>query len=265
MEPAFFIYGILNLTPDSFSDGGVFLNEEKAFGHIEAMIEAGANGIDIGAESTRPGSDPVEADEQIRRLRSVLADFKSRFSVSLSLDTRSADVAAFGIDHGVDVINDVSALRGDQQMAKVVADAKVPVILMHMHAEPKTMQQSPNYDNPVEDISRFFKERIAFAQHHGIQSMILDPGIGFGKTLAHNLALLKHCDVFADLGFPLMMGVSRKSFIGQLSGADVDARLGGSVAANLFAMMQGVSYFRVHDVAEFKQAAMVFKAIMEVD
>eukprot|EP01047_Picozoa_sp_COSAG01_P006065 COSAG01_NODE_216_length_21695_cov_83.368772_3_plen_265_part_00 len=255
------IFGILNITPDSFSDGGLFLDEGKAFRKIEAMISAGADGIDVGASSSRPGALSIDAETEIARLKPVLSQFKKRFDVSLSLDTYHADVAAFGVDCGINILNDISALRFDQGMASVVAKAGVLLVLMHMQGQPKSMQQQPSYTDVVSEVYGFFEERLAYARSEGIEHCILDPGIGFGKTLTHNLLLLRDLSRFISLNCPVMLGTSRKSFIDHLHASPVSARLGGSLASIVLARQAGVSYLRVHDVYESKQACIVADAI----
>jgi dihydropteroate synthase len=214
------VMGILNVTPDSFSDPGDHFDSEVAVQAAWRMVEDGADLIDIGGESTRPGSDPVTRDEELRRVRPVLAALAGRLPAPLSIDTYRGEVAAAALEAGAFMVNDVTALRGDPEMAAVVRDAGCPIVLMHMLGKPKTMQDNPTYDNVVEDVFAFFVERLTWAVDNGIseENLLVDPGIGFGKTLAHNLALIRHLDSFRSLGRPVVLGASRKRFIGDVLG-----------------------------------------------
>ena len=259
------IFGILNITPDSFSDGGVFLDDKKAFQHIEKMILEGADGIDIGAESSRPGADSISVSEELRRLKPVIKQFKKYFDIKLSVDTTKSQVAEFSLNHGADMINDISACQDDAQMSSVLAQFQAPVILMHRQGTVKTMQDNPFYKDVVEELIVFFKNRLSDLLQKGLSSFILDPGIGFGKSLNHNLSLMKHLDQFVNLGYPVMLGSSRKSFISDVLNANVNQRLGGSLASCLRAFQAGVSYFRVHDVYETRQCLSVYNAILKAN
>jgi len=262
------LLGVLNITPDSFSDGGKFLAAEAATAQARRMVAEGAQALDLGAESTRPGSKGVSAQEQKKRLLPVLKVLRKDRTfakVPLSIDTQSAEVARACLGAGADLINDISALRHDKQMAKVVARAKCPVILMHMQGTPRTMQKNPLYEDVIEEIDLFFRRRIQAAHDAGIASakILLDPGIGFGKTLEHNLAILNRLSEFKALGRPLVVGVSRKRFLGALTGEESpERRVTASVAAGLFAVANGAAMLRVHDVAEHAKALKVVMAIL---
>ena len=255
--------GVLNVTPDSFSDGGRFFAPAAAIAQAQRMAAEGADILDVGAESTRPGSRRVSADEQIARLADVLPSVAA-LGPLVSIDTANAEVAAFALDAGAAVINDVSAGRDDPRMLPLAARRGAAVVLMHMLGEPRTMQADPHYDNVVADVRRFLDERLAAAQAAGVPRgrCIVDPGIGFGKRLEHNLAILAGVGELASLGCPLLIGVSRKRFIGELSGqAPPDCRLPGTLAACLAAWRRGATIFRVHDVAEATQAFAVAAAV----
>jgi len=257
------LMGVINLTPDSFSDGGLYQTTQDVFDQIQQMIDAGVDIIDIGAESSRPGSDRITADEEISRLYDVINSFKLHFNCLLSLDTTKAAVAKFGLEHGVDIMNDISALTFDNQMADVLKQYKPAVVLMHMKGTPKTMQQDISYDNVVSDVYQFLEERVSFCRSLGLESIIIDPGIGFGKRLEDNLSLLSSLGYFKQLQCPILVGTSRKSFISLLSESESDNRLAGTIASQLVAWQKGASVFRVHDVFEAKQAFDVCCAIEE--
>ncbi len=251
------VMGILNVTPDSFSDGGKFLDPQAAVAHALAMIEAGADIIDIGGESSRPGSAPVPLDEELRRVIPVveqLTHYALRITPSplLSVDTTKAEVARRALDAGAHIVNDISAGRFDPAMLPVAAQASAGVVLMHAQGTPQTMQQAPRYDDAAREVADFLRERIAAAQAAGIglEQIAVDPGIGFGKTVEHNMELLARLDEFRALGRPLLVGVSRKSFLGRLLGAEIADRLSASLAAAIWAVQHGANIVRVHDVAE---------------
>jgi dihydropteroate synthase len=253
--------GVLNVTPDSFSDGGDFLDPERASARAAAMLDEGAQIIDVGGESTRPGSDPVSPEEELRRvvpvIRGIMAE---RPEAIVSIDTYRAGTAEAALQAGASVVNDVSALRRDPGMPDVVADAGCPVILMHMLGEPKTMQRDPHYDDVVREVRDFLAGRAERAVAVGVEeeNIILDPGIGFGKTLEHNLALLRHLDSLVELGFPVLVGASRKTFIGKITGVEeARERVFGTVAANVIACARGATFFRVHDVRANREALAV--------
>ena len=258
------IMGILNVTPDSFSDGGRFLEPDAAVKRAVEMAEQGADLIDVGGESTRPQAVPVHVDEELRRIVPVVEEVRRRLSLPLSVDTTKAEVARRALDGGADVVNDVSALRGDPRMAEVVAAARCGLVLMHCQGTPRTMQVDPRYENVLEEIKQFLLERMEFARSAGIaeDQILLDPGIGFGKNFTHNLTILRRLSELSELGRPVCVGLSRKSFIGQIVGRPADDRLIGSVTAALFAMLQGARVLRVHDVAETRQALAVAEALV---
>jgi dihydropteroate synthase len=256
--------GVLNVTPDSFSDGGEFIGVEPAVAQAEKMFDEGAQVIDVGGESTRPGSDPVSPEEELRRVLPVIEGMVSARPDSIvSIDTYRSSVAEAALDAGAKAVNDVTAL-GDPRMAGLMAERGCPIILMHMLGEPKSMQQHPRYEDVVREVRDFLAERAQQAIRAGVQleNIILDPGIGFGKTLEHNLKLLKRLDSLVGLGFPVLVGVSRKSFLGKITGSeDPKSRLFGTVAANVLAYERGASLFRVHDVRANKEALAVAAAI----
>ncbi len=257
------IMGILNVTPDSFSDGGQYYDPAAAVAQALRMVAEGADIIDIGAESTRPGSDRISAAEQIGRIQPVLPEV-ARLDVTVSIDTTRSEVATFALDAGAAIINDVSAGRDDPGIFSLAADRNAALVLMHMLGEPKTMQENPQYDDIIAEVREFLAERLAAAQAAGVprQRCIVDPGIGFGKQLAHNLALLAGVGELASLDVPVLVGPSRKRFIGELTGAsDPQDRLPGSIAACQAAYESGATIFRVHDVAETVQALTVARAL----
>jgi dihydropteroate synthase len=257
------IMGVVNVTPDSFSDGGRFAGREAAIAHGRALLEAGADIIDIGGESTRPGAAPVSLQEELDRVIPVIAELAGAGAL-VSVDTRHAAVMTAAIEAGARIVNDVTALAGDAASLEVVARSNAAVVLMHMRGEPRTMQQDPVYDDAPLDIYDFFAERLAACAAAGIAAdrIALDPGIGFGKRDPHNLAILADFAVFHGLGCALLLGVSRKSFIGRLSrGEDADHRLPGSLAAALAGLERGAHIIRAHDVAETAQAFSIWRAI----
>jgi dihydropteroate synthase len=258
------LMGVLNVTPDSFSDGGEFFGVEPAVAQAEKMFDEGAQVIDVGGESTRPGSDPVSPEEELRRVLPVIqAMLSTRPDSIVSIDTYRSSVAEAALDAGAGAVNDVTAL-GDPRMAGLMAERGCPIILMHMLGEPKSMQQHPRYEDVVREVRDFLAERAQQALRAGVklENIILDPGIGFGKTPEHNLKLLKRLDSLVELGFPVLVGVSRKSFLGKITGSeDPKSRLFGTVAANVLAYERGASLFRVHDVRANKEALAVAAAI----
>jgi dihydropteroate synthase len=258
------VMGILNTTPDSFSDGGQFGNRASARAHAVRLMQEGADIIDIGGESTRPGADLVALEEEISRTKPTILDLRQVSSLPLSIDTRKAPVAAAALEAGVDWINDVSALSFDSEMAQVAARSGAPLCLMHAPSDPKTMQQKAHYEDVLLDVYDYLAAQIEFALSQGIlrQNIIVDPGIGFGKTLEHNLALLRGLAVFHGLGCPILLGASRKRFIGTISGAEkAQDRMAGSVAVALAAAGQGAQILRVHDVCETVQALKLWAAV----
>jgi dihydropteroate synthase len=263
------IMGVLNITPDSFSDGGKYFNWGAALSRSRELIDEGADIIDIGGESSRPGSDPVSAEDELQRVIPMVKSIRQFSQVAVSVDTAKAEVARQALEAGADIINDISALRFDREMASVIKEYKAPVVLMHMLGEPKTMQDAPNYENCLAEIKLFFEERIEFCERNGIarQGIIIDPGIGFGKRLQDNVAILRHLDEFRSLGCFLMLGTSRKSFIGNITGIKdhPEKRIGGSIASALLGIEKGVDILRVHDVAPTVEAVKVFKTITEAE
>lgn len=255
--------GILNVTPDSFSDGGRFFSSESISAQIDAMVEAGADIIDVGGESTRPFADPVSIEEELARVIPAIRRIRKNYSIPVSIDTTKAKVARQALNEGADIINDVSALRFDAGMVTLARESGVPVIIMHMLGTPADMQVAPHYDDVIAEIKEFFRERLAWAAENGVPAarMVIDPGIGFGKTVGHNLTILKRADEFAELGCPVLIGHSRKSFIGKLLGTEVDRRDVATAAISALLAMKGVSILRVHDVAKTVEAVRMAEAI----
>ena len=258
------IMGILNVTPDSFSDGGLFLDREKAVDHGMRMVDEGADIIDIGGESTRPGSEPTPSKEELKRVIPVLSAFKKKSGVPVSVDTQKADVASAVLDEGADIINDISALRNDPDMLPLLAGRQATVILMHMKGTPKTMQVRPCYQDVLAEVGSFLGERIRAATEKGLdaQRIVLDPGIGFGKRFEDNLNLIRNLNRLEILERPILMGISRKSFIGRILDAPADERLEGTIAAAVLSMVRGAHILRVHDVGAVRKAVAVAEAIM---
>ena len=257
------VMGVVNVTPDSFSDGGVSLRPENAVASARRMVEEGAAIVDVGGESTRPGSEPVSAEEELRRVRPVLEAVAGELPVSI--DTAKAEVAREAIALGAELVNDVTALRGDPLLAEVVAESGVYLSLMHMLGEPRTMQQDPRYDDVVDDIKAFLEERLRFALGAGIREELiaLDPGIGFGKTVEHNFQLIRRLDELTALGRPIVVGFSRKSSLGKILG-DPEAKTGplsASIAAAVAAYERGATILRVHDVREHVEALTTAQAV----
>jgi dihydropteroate synthase len=265
-SPGPVVVGILNVTPDSFSDGGKFIDPEAAAGHAAGLLDEGAGIIDVGGESTRPGSDPVSQREEIRRVVPVIERIiAARPEAVVSVDTYRSATAAAALDAGASIVNDVTALRSDPRMVSVVAEAQCPVILMHMQGEPKTMQSEPRYTDVVGEVNDFLRLRAEHAVESGVQAenIIVDPGIGFGKNLDHNLALLRDLEAVVELGFPVLVGASRKRFIGSITGVQEAAeRVFGTVAATVLAYEKGAKLFRVHDVRANCEALAVTEAVL---
>jgi dihydropteroate synthase len=255
------VMGIVNVTPDSFSDGGLFLDSEAAIAHGRELLAEGAQILDIGGESTRPGAEPVGADEELRRVIPVIEALASS-GARISIDTTKSDVARRALDAGATIVNDVAAFRFDPELAAVTADAGATCVLMHMLGEPRTMQEDPRYDEVVADVKAFLEARLEYAVGQGVaeENIWLDPGIGFGKTLDHNLELIARLDEIVAIGRPVVFGASRKSFLGKLTGRQVDERLAGTIAANIIAHERGARVFRVHDVAATVDALKVATA-----
>jgi dihydropteroate synthase len=259
------IMGVLNVTPDSFSDGGKFVSVDAAVEHAIDMAQAGADLIDIGGESTRPGSDPVDDDEQIRRVIPVLEKLRGQARVTFSIDTTRAAVADAALNSGAHLINDISAGTDDTAMFPLAARRRCPIILMHMLGRPRTMQHAPVYSDVTAEVSGYLNERIINAGIHGIDMdrILIDPGIGFGKTVEHNLELLRRLMELGVLCRPIVIGTSRKSFIGRLTGVDdPEARLFGTAATVAWSVANGASILRVHDVEPMMEVVNVIRAIM---
>jgi dihydropteroate synthase len=259
------IMGVINVTPDSFSDGGRFFAPDAALTQALALVREGAAVVDIGGESTRPGSDPVTLDDELQRVVPVVEALATRVGVPISVDTTKAEVARRALAAGARMVNDVSALRTDPEMAGVVAEAGCPVCLMHMRGQPKTMQDAPRYDDVVGEVIAFLEERMAFAVASGVreEQVLLDPGIGFGKTIEHNLTLLRHLDRLVALGRPVVLGTSRKRFLGAILGAEPGERVVGTMATTVIGLLAGAHIFRVHDVKPNYEALRVALAVRE--
>ncbi len=255
--------GILNVTPDSFSDGGRHFSPEQALDQADRMIEEHVDIIDIGGESTRPYAEPVTVGKELSRVIPVIAGIRQKHSISISIDTTKAEVARRALDAGADIINDVSALRHDPQMVDLVCHTSVPVIIMHMQGTPGDMQNSPNYSDVVKTVVDFFTQRLRDLEEKGIdrQRIIIDPGIGFGKTLEHNLSLIKHLAKLRSLGNPVLLGHSRKRFIGDITGLDTNQRDLPTAVISALAVSQKVDILRVHDVAANRHAVAMAQAI----
>jgi dihydropteroate synthase len=260
------LMGIVNVTPDSFSDGGLFLDAETAIAHGRALAVEGADILDVGGESTRPGAEAVSADVELERTAPVIAALTADGGpgVTVSIDTSKAAVAGAALDAGAEIVNDVTALRADPDLAALCAERGCDVVLMHMLGTPRTMQDDPRYDDVVDAVKAFLAERIEVAVGAGVEEdrIWVDPGIGFGKTIEHNLELIRRLGELRELGRPIVFGASRKSFIGKVTGREVDDRLGGTTAANVLALRAGADVLRVHDVAEARDAALSAEVIL---
>ncbi len=257
------IMGVLNLTPDSFSDGGKFNSLGKGINHAKKLLKEGVDIIDIGGESTRPGSQTVNSIQEWNRIKKILKKLKY---FNTSLDTRKADIMQKGINLGVNLINDVSGLSFDKNSIKILKKYKTPFVLQHSRGTPDIMQKNPKYKNVVLDIYDYFEDKIKFLRKNGIlhNKIILDPGIGFGKNLKHNVMLLQNISIFHSLGLPIMLGISRKRFIGDIAEENDDKkRVGGTLSSSIFSLMQGVQLIRVHDVNEIIQGVKVFKRLLD--
>jgi dihydropteroate synthase len=255
------IMGILNVTPDSFSDGGQFLDVVRAVSHALQMVEEGAYIIDVGGESSRPGADPVSEKEELSRVLPVIKGIREKSQILLSIDTYKSGVAQQVLQAGANIINDISGLRSDPGMINVAKDFDCPVVVMHMKGTPRTMQKNPSYHDVCQEVNDFFNERIEFLGKNGITKIILDPGIGFGKRLEDNLTLIRCCETFKQFGLPVLVGTSRKSFLGLITGRPEDQRLAGTLATVQSLVQKGVNILRVHDVQETKDFLKVIKAL----
>jgi dihydropteroate synthase len=260
------LMGIVNVTPDSFSDGGMFLDAERAVAHGRQLEAEGADILDVGGESTRPGAEAVSAEEELRRVAPVVEGLLAG-EVAVSIDTSKLAVAEAALEAGAVIVNDVTALRAEPELAGLCAERGCDVVLMHMLGDPRTMQEDPTYDDVVDDVKAFLAGRIEFAIAEGIdeERIWADPGIGFGKTVEHNLELLRRLGELAELGRPIVVGTSRKSFIGKLTGAPVERRLGGTIASSVLAFANGAEVLRVHDVGPVREALTVAEAILDPD
>jgi dihydropteroate synthase len=264
-----YLMGVLNVTTDSFSDGGKYFNKDQAVAHALQMAADGADIVDVGGESTRPkgpygeGAEGISADEEIRRVVPVIEELSSRSDVLISIDTYKAVVAEAALNAGAAIVNDISGLNYDSTMAQVVASHEAVLIAMHIKGTPKTMQQNPVYENVVDEVKESLSRSVEKARGAGIGHILIDPGIGFGKKLEHNLSLIKNLHRFADLHCPIVIGPSRKAFIGMLLNLPVDQRLEGTAAAAAASIFHGANILRVHDVKEMKRIAVVADAIMK--
>ena len=259
------LMGILNVTPDSFSDGGHFFKLELAAKQGIRMAEEGADIMDVGGESTRPGSDPITLEEELSRVIPVIKELSEKTDAPISIDTYKSEVAERALDAGAEMINDISALRFDPQMKKIAAERRVPVVLMHIKGAPKNMQENPYYDDVIQEITNYLQESIQLGMNAGIkkENIIIDPGIGFGKRLQDNLNILKNLKEFLILDCPILVGPSRKSFIGKILDLPVEERLEGSLAALAVSIMNGANIVRVHDVKESKRVAGLVDTILK--
>jgi dihydropteroate synthase len=258
------VMGIVNVTPDSFSDGGLFLDPGRAIEHGRQLVAEGADILDVGGESTRPGAESVPAGVELARTAPVVAALAIDGGVPVSIDTSKAEVARAALEAGARIVNDVTALRADPELAAVCAERDCELVLMHMQGSPRTMQDAPTYDDVVDDVRAFLAQRIAAAVAAGVaeERIWVDPGIGFGKTAEHNVELLRRLGDLRELGRPIVIGTSRKRFLGVLTGRGVGDRLGGTVASNVLALAAGADVFRVHDVLAVRQALEVAEAIL---
>jgi len=258
------IMGILNVTPDSFTDGGKFLDSNTAVNHAMDMIADGADIIDIGGESTRPFSDPVSEREELSRVISVIKKLREKTDTVISIDTTKSSVADNACNIGADIVNDISGLSFDRRMIDIIIKHDCPIILMHILGNPKTMQENPSYDNLISDINNHLLDRANFALNKGVKkhNIILDPGIGFGKTIDDNFSIINNIDQLNDLGYPVLIGVSRKSFIGKTLDVDEDNRIEGTIASNIIALDRGCKIFRVHDIIEAKRSLVIANKIL---
>jgi dihydropteroate synthase len=257
-----FIMGILNVTPDSFSDGGKFNSKDRALQHVEEMLKNGADIIDIGGESTRPGADEVPLEEEINRTAPVIEAIRKEFKDAvISIDTYKAGVAKRALESGANIINDISGLRFDEKMPSVTAEYNVPAIVMHIKGTPKNMQKNPHYDNVIKELLEYFDERINTLKKQNVNKIIIDPGIGFGKRIEDNLRIIKHISAFTIFKLPILLGASRKSFIGKVLDRTVSERLTGTLTANAYGILNGANIVRVHDVKEHAEMLKMLEAI----
>jgi len=259
------LMGVLNITPDSFSDGGLYLDKKIAVQKGLQLIEDGADILDIGGESTRPGSNPITAEEEKKRILPVISEIRKKADVLISVDTTKSEVLKSALDAGADILNDISGMRFDPKIRELAATKDIPVIIMHMKGTPRNMQDSPEYDNVIDEIKSFLQQRVTEALTAGIKKkrIIIDPGIGFGKRLKDNLRIISNLNLFNELEFPILIGVSRKSFIGDLLALSPEKRIEGTIASSLISILQGAHILRVHDVCSLKRAVTVAEAIIK--
>jgi dihydropteroate synthase len=258
--------GVLNVTPDSFSDGGQFNEINSAISHVDDMLKNGADIIDIGGESTKPGSEPVSANEESKRIVPIIKAIKNEYKdILVSVDTYKSDVAKKAIKAGADFVNDISGLTFDDEMVSLLAQRNIPVVIMHINGKPKTMQKNILYSDLISDIKKFFIKQCEYAINSGIKknNIIIDPGIGFGKTFDHNFTLLKRLKELEDLGFPILIGPSRKAFIGDVLNLPSNERVEGTIATIVAGILNGANIIRVHDVKEIKRAIIVTEKILK--
>jgi len=262
------VMGVLNVTPDSFSDGGLFASSDNAVKQAEKLISDGADILDIGGESTRPFADPVGTEEELQRVIPVIETIRSKFDIPISIDTMKAEVARRALMAGANLINDISALRADPEMIQVVKSCDAPIVIMHMQGTPQDMQVNPQYDNIVEDVLTFLNERIDWITSHGVarKRLIIDPGIGFGKKLHHNLSLLKHLEAFSTLDLPVLLAHSRKRFLGEITGVEeeLERDFATAVVAALSSLKK-INMVRVHNVAATRQALNIAEAVVSAE
>jgi len=259
--------GILNVTPDSFFDGGKHDKTEEAVKYALSMVDEGADIIDVGGESTRPLSEPVSVEEELKRVIPVIEGIRSKSYIPISIDTSKAKVAREACNAGADIVNDISGFTFDEYMADTVSEAGVQAVIMHIKGTPKNMQNNPYYENVISEISEFFKERINFANRHGIEKdrIILDPGIGFGKRVSDNLEIIKHLRVFKEFDMPILIGTSMKSFIGHVTNSPLEERKEGTLASIAISVWNGADIVRVHDVKSAKKTVQLVDAIMKAE
>ncbi len=256
------IMGVLNVTPNSFSDGGKFFSKQKAIVHARQMVLDGADIIDVGGQSTRPFAEQITIQEELNRVIPVIRELSKELTVPISIDSFQPRVIEQALLNGATIINDVTGLR-NKKILMLAKKFQVPVIIMHMKGSPKTMQKNPRYRNVVKEVFNFLKKQVSLARKHDVKQAIIDPGIGFGKTVQHNLLLLKHLKEFKKLDCPILIGTSRKSFIGLITGAPVNERLEGTIASNVLAVLNGANIVRVHDVKELKKSMQIVDEVMK--
>lgn len=256
-----FVMGILNVTPDSFSDGGKYFSTQNAIDRALEMIDQGADFIDVGGESTRPGSVPISAEEELKRVLPVIEGLANKTTIPISIDTTKSKVAEKALQIGAVIVNDISALNFDPQIIDVIAHHQASVVLMHIKGTPKNMQHNPEYNDVMSEILEYLKKSIQIAKTKGVNQIIVDPGIGFGKKLEHNIEIFKRLSELKSLGYPILVGPSRKSFIGQILDLPVDQRLEGTAAAVAVSVMRGASIVRVHDIKEIKRVVKIIDAL----